>query len=228
MPLHVFGDEGIVDNFFAAGAVGIKRPNAIRFTHGTLSPGAYINNRVLPSHPSLWKSIMLPMIERARMLRRDYDVVASVATGGIAHSSVIAWELGVPHFIVKKQAKQDYGIGGLIDGDVSILHAGTRALLVEDMGSTLESWLNARQALYLEGIVVTHGLLLNTWGLPSFLQNTEDHSIHVLYTGEMFLEWAIKERVLDNKHAQIMRRWLTHPEDESWSHTGEWVLPKKK
>ena len=225
MPLIIFGDDPrCTDALFTANAVRFKRPEAIRFAHGVLSPGAYNNNRALPSHPSEWDIVLQPMIRRASQLRHEYDVIASVATGGIIHGGAIARALEVPHVIVKKQEK-GHGLGGLIDGDAGIL-PGKRVLLVEDMSSTFQSCLKAMEPLKHEGAVVMHTLLISTWNLPDFAQNVGEHQVHTLCTGAMFVVKAIHTKLVDDEHGRILQHWLQHPEDESWTQDGTWELPK--
>lgn len=163
---------------------------------------------------------MTPLLNEVS--RWDYDVIASIATGGIAHGIAIAREFYEPHVSVKT-AEKDHGLGGLVDGDVGILK-GAYILLVEDMSSTFESSLKAMRALEEHGARVVRTLLLNTWYLPDFQRNVEEHEVWALATGEMLLDYAVKDRRLDEEHERIVRHWLVHPEDESWAHDGRWGL----
>lgn len=226
MPLNVFGTPDDVRPFFSANAVGFKRPKAIVFKQGDWSPGAYINNRTLPSHPTAWDDVMKPVVKYALHLIHEFDAVASVATGGVPHGVALARELGLPHFVVKKQEKGEHGLGGLIDGDVSLL-PGMRLLLVEDMSSTFVSSIRAMRPLEHVGATIAHTLLLNTWGFPKFYENIGEYSVHALCTGQMLLDYAAHHRLLDYEHEAIVRRWLKHPEDRSWADDGTWELPKQ-
>jgi orotate phosphoribosyltransferase len=101
-----------------------------------------------------------------------------------------------------------------------------RVLLVEDMSSTFESALAAMKALEAAGARVAHTLILNTWGLPEFHANIVGHSVHALCTGEMIVDYAAQNGMLDEKVERIVRHWLEHPEDEEWSKEG-WELPQR-
>ncbi len=225
MALTFFGNTETVGNLFKANAVGFKRPKAIRFKQGTLSPGAYIDNRKLGSHPDALDAISSAMTRQAGKLRNDFDVIASVATGGISHAAIIAWRLHVPHVIVKKQEKTDHGLGGLVDGDFTILQQA-RVLLVEDMSSTFKSCLEAMGPLQREGATVAHTILINTWALPEFHKNSEGYSVYALRNGEMLMKYAADRSMIDLEYKKILEHWLLHPEDESWAHDGTWELPK--
>jgi orotate phosphoribosyltransferase len=224
MPLEVIGTKNTVRALFAANTAGFKRSEAIRFKHGVLSPGAYIDNRKLPSHPGPWDTILTRMEVYAKKLRQEYDVIAAVATGGIAHATVMARSCGAPLVIVKKQEK-DRGLGGLIDGDTKVLR-GARTLLVEDMSSTFESSLKAMRALDHEGASVTHTIMISTWDLPDFQKNVAGHNVHALCTGAMLLDHAVEKELVDGQYEKVLRNWLVHPEDETWVHDGTWVAPR--
>jgi len=224
MSLHIHGSKLVVDSLIDGNVVGIKRPKAIRFDSKILSPGAYIDNRKLPSHPREWDQVLTELGAVAKKLRHDYTVVASVATGGIVHAGVLAWKLKVPHVIAKKEEK-GHGLGGFIDGDPAVL-AGANVLLIEDMSSTFGSCLKAMGPLEEAGALVTHTLLISTWNLPDFRQNIRGHEVHALCTGETILNQMVERGLVDGEHEDVVRHWLEYPEDESWAHDGNWLPPK--
>ena len=192
MTTNVYGGPDLVRCIFEAKAAGFEEKKAIRFKGGILSPGAYINNRVLPSHPISWNNILDAMTTQTALLYKDkIDVIASVATGAIAHSSVIANRLMIPQVIVKKQEKKTHGLSGLVDGDVKILPEA-RVLLIEDMSSTFMSSLKAIEILEQEGATVDHVILINTWNLPSFIVNSGNYEVYAGCTGEQILDHAVK------------------------------------
>jgi orotate phosphoribosyltransferase len=227
MSVAVYGTQRLVNALFDARAVGFKRGKVIKFASGILSPGAYINNRNLASYPQAWDAVLTAMLAVARRLRPQYDIIAGVATGGIAHGSVIARELRVPYMSVKKGEKS-HGLGGRIDGDAQLLSTGAGVLVVEDMGSTFESSLSAIGALTHEGAVVRHTLLINSWNFPEFQCNSASHSVYVGCLGKTLLEEAMRRALIDEKYAKLVHDWLEHPDDQSWVHDGTWEFPVSK
>jgi orotate phosphoribosyltransferase len=227
MSAAIYGTQGLINALFDAKVVGFNRGKAVRFASGILSPGAYINNRNLASHPPAWEIVLTAMLAVARDLREDCDAIAAVATGGIAHGAVMASILVTPFLIVKKGEK-DHGLGGRIDGDAELLRNGTGVLLVEDMGSTFGSSLSAIEALEHEGAAVHHTLLINSWDFPEFQRKSLNHSVYVGCTGKMLLNEAVQRGLVDEEYAKLLYHWLEHPEDESWAHDGDWELPKQK
>jgi len=227
MPLHVIDthdSQQVVRAFFDAGAVGFKKGKAIRFKHGVLSPGAYINNRTLPSYPDEWGIIIDALLGDVIAGAWDgVEGIASVATGGVPHGIALARDMDLPHFIVKKQEK-DHGLGGLIDGDEKLL-SGMNVCMVEDMSSTFESTLKAMKPVEAAGGRVLRTFLLNTWNLPDFKRNIEHHDVWALCTGKMLLDCAVDMGKIDAGYEKVLRHWLEHPEDESWAKTG-WDIPE--
>lgn len=224
MPLRLFGNDFVVSALFDARAVGFSYGKAIKFKQGVLSPGAYINNRVLPSYPKSWNTVLGSLIQHARSIQYDYDVIVGVANGGIPHGAVLAHQLQKPYLTVRDGTKK-HGLGGQVDGDVDYIKSGARVLLVEDMSSTFESSLRSMDILKElsdDGNPVTHTLLLNTWNLPDFKRNIERHSVHALCTGDEMLDVAVRRKLVDPEYERLLRNWLLHPEDESWYDADIW------
>lgn len=225
MALEIIGSDNQVASLFQAGVVGMRKGIAIRFRRRYLSPGWYTNNRGLSSHPALWSDVLVPMISFVRMKRKHFDAIASVATGGISHGAVIAWEVGLPHVVVKKTEKTDQNLPGLIDGDIAVLK-GAQVLLIEDMSTTFESALAAMKAIRAVGGNVTDALLINTYDFPIFRRNIEGVNVHAVCTGKQMLDYAASNRIVDSTYEKLLRGWLRDPDDEDWSKTGEWKMPK--
>ena len=225
MPLSVFGETKDVQPLFESGAVGIQRSRAVRFSSKILSPGMYIDNRKLQSHPREWNEILARLRRYAERSLVDYKAIASIESGGVPHGVALARTIGAPHFTVKKEEKKGHGLGGLIGGDAGELK-GKSVLLVEDMSSTFESSLKAMKTLKAAGATVAHTIMLNTWGFPEFHKNIVGHSVHALCTGEMIVNYAASRSMIDREHEKIVRHWLEHPEDEEWSKDG-WELPEQ-
>ncbi len=225
MPVHHYGDDTHVRALMAARAVGFTYGKVIRFKSGILSPGAYNNNRMLPSYPLQRDVILASMIERADSIRSEFDIVASVATGGIAHGVILAGALKIPHIIIKKEEKTTHGLKGLIDGDAGLLPRA-RVLMVEDMSSTFESTLRAMKPVEAEGGRVTHTFAISTWGFPEFYANVGDHQVHVLCTGEQMVDCAKRFREIGPVYGHELQEWLKNPRDEAWVDGVTWKRPE--
>ena len=119
----------------SAGVVHLTQGKIRRFSSGVLSPGAYVDNRALPSCPEQWRRLLEAAAGRFGSVKKKFDVIASVANGGIPHGSVLALWFRLPHFVIRKERKE-HGMQSLVDGDLSRL-SGARVLVVEDMTTEL-------------------------------------------------------------------------------------------
>tara|TARA_B100000745_G_scaffold74148_2_gene44710 strand:+ start:7501 stop:8175 length:675 start_codon:yes stop_codon:yes gene_type:complete len=212
-----------IEALFAAGAVGFNFGQVIRYKSGILSPGAYLNNRVLQSHPESWEEILDLMNESIYAYKGDFNRVASVATGAIAHGVAIALFNGRPHVTVKKEEKTSHGLKGIIDGDISIL-PDSKVLLVEDMSSTFESALKAIRVLESHEATVVRTLAISSWNFPIFQKNTDGYNVTVLCDGMSLINAAYERGEIDEKYRDLLQLWVMNPEDESWI-TSEWSMP---
>ncbi|MAZ56179.1 hypothetical protein CL653_00075 [bacterium] len=222
---NAYGDNNHSTALFEAGAVGFNFGQVIRFKSGILSPGAYLNNRVLQSRPKEWDILLGRMIDLLDQMEGTYDVVASVATGAIIHGGALVRMLDdVPHMTVKKEEKANHGLKGLIDGDSSVL-PGAKVVLVEDMSSTFESALKAIEILEMNDAEVVHTLAISTWGFPIFHNNIADRDVSVLCQGEELVRHAVDTGAINAGYADLLSNWLDKPEDEGWINA-DWTMPE--
>jgi len=145
----------------AALANSLFEIGALRFGKFTLASGRtssyYLNLRVVPSHPEVYSAVARAYKGLAEEVgRSEFDVVAGVATAGIAFSSPLALLLKKPMVYVRSEEK-GHGLGGLIEGAVS---PGLRALVVDDLVTTGGSVLLAVGALRRAGCRVDDALVL--------------------------------------------------------------------
>jgi len=145
----------------AALANSLFEIGALRFGKFTLASGRtssyYLNLRVVPSHPEVYSAVARAYKGLAEEVgRSEFDLVAGVATAGIAFSSPLALLLKKPMVYVRSEEK-GHGLGGLIEGAVS---PGLRALVVDDLVTTGGSVLLAVGALRRAGCRVDDALVL--------------------------------------------------------------------
>src|SRR5437879_4002519 len=81
----------------------------------------------------------------------NFDCIASVPTSGLVIASALAIETVKPLIYIRQKPK-DYGTENVIEGKIA---DGSRVLLVDDVGTTGLSLLNAVKALRASKMVVT-------------------------------------------------------------------------
>jgi len=226
MPLKIVGTNAHVETLFMSGAVHIHRGQTFSFRHGIESPGVYINCRALQSDPRAWDHVVNSLCGSLKAhgdwAGTAYDVVASVASGGLAFGIPIARHgYTRPHISVKKREKDAYGLSGLIDGNPDVL-TEARVLLVEDTSTTFKSSRDAMRVLEEFGAEVCATIMVATWELPVFTENARDSDVRSLCRGVDVIDYAKKVGLIDDEYYTILRRWLEDPSDTTWQNHPAW------
>jgi orotate phosphoribosyltransferase len=137
-------------------AIFLHESGAIKFGNFKLSSGKesayYIDLRLVPSFPhqfrKMVKSLQNLIVEKIGP--DSFDYIASVPTSGLVIASALAIETVKPLIYIRQKPK-DYGTSSLIEGRIS---EGSRVVLVDDVGTTGHSLLNAIKTLKEAKIVV--------------------------------------------------------------------------
>lgn len=153
MPEPTSGKVALADALFRIGA--------IRFGRFTLASGKsssyYLDLRVVPSDPLAFDLTIAAYLAMAReMGEQNFDVVAGVATAGIAISSPLAYVLKKPMVYVRREQK-GHGLGKLVEGAVT---PGWKALVVDDLITDGGSKIDAVESLRKSGCVVNDVMVL--------------------------------------------------------------------
>lgn len=129
-------------------AIKLSPAQPFTWASGLRSP-IYCDNRLSLSYPDARN-----LIKRALAVKSsefgNFDMIAGVATAGIAHGALMADELNMPFCYVRSEAKS-HGRQNQIEGD---LKKGQRVLVVEDLISTGGSSLQVVEVLRNEGYEV--------------------------------------------------------------------------
>lgn len=138
-------------------ATFLYQNGAIKFGNFKLSSGKdspyYIDLRVVPSFPHQFHK-MIKMLHSAiseKIGFDNFDCIASVPTSGLVIASALAIETVKPLIYIRQKPK-DYGTENVIEGKMA---EGSKVLLVDDVGTTGLSLLNAIKALKASKMIVT-------------------------------------------------------------------------
>jgi orotate phosphoribosyltransferase len=143
-------------------AIFLHENGAIKFGNFKLSSGKdsayYIDLRLVPSFPhqfrKMIKSVQDLISEKIGL--DSFDYIASVPTSGLVIASALAMETAKPLIYIRQKPK-DYGTGSLIEGKIP---EGSRVILVDDVGTTGHSLLNAIKSLKDAKIIVDSAFVI--------------------------------------------------------------------
>lgn len=130
-------------------AIFLQESGAIKFGNFKLSSGKesayYVDLRLVPSFPHQFRKMVksLQNLISEKIGLDNFDYIASVPTSGLVIASALAIETVKPLIYIRQKPK-DYGTGSLIEGKIPI---GSKVVLVDDVGTTGHSLLNAVKAL---------------------------------------------------------------------------------
>lgn len=189
-------------------AVKLQPNDPFTWASGWKSP-IYCDNRVTLSFPAIRTFIRQNYSEAILEKFGKPDVIAGVATGGIAQGALIAQELGLPFIYIRSSAK-GHGMGNQIEGHYE---EGQRVVVIEDLISTGGSSLKAVEALReakldVKGLVATF-----TYGFDLAEKNFEDAKCPVvtLTNYDILVEKALADTYITPQDVDSLKQWRKDP-----------------
>lgn len=200
-------------------AVKLDNEHPFTWASGRKSP-IYCDNRVTLSYPQIRTFIRQRFTEIVNKMWGDVDVVAGVATGGIAQGALVAQELGKPFVYVRSEAKS-HGLTNQIEGEI---HEGQSVVVIEDLVSTGKSSLIAVRALREKGCEVKGMAAIFTYGLQVAADNfaAEKVELVTITDYDTLLGVATEKEYVRADELESLAAWRRNPELWSKEH-GECV-----
>jgi orotate phosphoribosyltransferase len=190
-------------------AVKLEPSNPFTWASGWKSP-IYCDNRVTLSFPNIRTFIRQSYAESILEKFGKPDVIAGVATGGIAQGALVAQELGLPFIYVRSSAKE-HGMGNQIEG---FYEKGQKVVVIEDLISTGGSSIKAIEALKSAGLDVKGLVAIFTYGFEQAKNNFEkaECPFVTLTSYEVLLDQAVKHEYVNASDLDSLREWKDSPE----------------
>lgn len=199
-------------------AVKLDNEHPFTWASGRKSP-IYCDNRVTLSYPEIRTFIRQLFVDIVRNTWGEVDVVAGVATGGIAQGALVAQELGKPFVYVRSEQKS-HGLTNQIEGEV---HEGQSVVVIEDLVSTGKSSLIAVRALREKGCMVKGMAAIFTYGLQVAADNfaRENVELVTLTDYDTLIGVAKEQEYVRPDELESLAAWRMNPELWSKEHGGE-------
>lgn len=190
-------------------AVKLRPSDPFKWASGWNSP-IYCDNRKTLSYPELRTYIRQHLVKAAEEHFAPIDVVAGVATGGIAHGVLVAQELGLPFIYVRSSAK-GHGMQNLIEGEIPV---GRNVLVVEDLVSTGGSSLQAVEALREAGCEVKYMLSVFDYDFNIKSENFKKAKCELisLTSYEHVLKAALELDYIQENELNVLKEWKENPD----------------
>lgn len=193
-------------------AVKLQPKTPFTWSSGWKSP-IYCDNRVTLSYPQIRTYIRQCYAKSIEEHFGKPDIIAGVATGGIAHGALVAEELGIPFVYVRSSAK-GHGLGNQIEGH---FEKGQRVVVIEDLISTGGSSLNAVESLREAGLDVKGLVAIFSYGFDLAFRNFADAECPFITLSDYdhLIEQAVKSNYINEKDMASLKEWKNSP--ETWN-----------
>jgi orotate phosphoribosyltransferase len=189
-------------------AVVLQPNDPFTWASGWKSP-IYCDNRKTLSYPNIRTYIRQQFCEAIVMKFGKPDIIAGVATGGIAQGALVAQELGIGFCYVRPKAKE-HGLGNQVEGAIE---KGQSVIVIEDLISTGNSSLNAVKALREEGLNVKGMCAIFTYGFDDAANNfvKNDCELHTLTDYNCLIEKALAKNYISESDVKSLNAWRENP-----------------
>ncbi|HRY98471.1 MAG TPA: orotate phosphoribosyltransferase [Bacteroidales bacterium] len=193
-------------------AIKLSPDKPFTWASGMRSP-IYCDNRKILSYPRIRTFVRQEM---ARIISEEFgtpDVIAGVATGGIAIGALVAQDLGLPFVYVRSSAKE-HGLTNQIEG---VLEQGQSIVVVEDLVSTGKSSLAAVEAVKDAGCTVKGMVAIFTYGLQKALDSFGQAgcTLHTLTDYPTLLRKGVEAQYISAEQEESLQEWRKDP--QAWS-----------
>lgn len=189
-------------------AVKLQPKNPFTWASGWKSP-IYCDNRVTLSYPNIRTFIRQNYSTAILEHFGKPDVIAGVATGGIAQGALVAEELGLP-FIYVRSSPKGHGMGNQIEGH---FEEGQKVIVIEDLISTGGSSLKAVEALREAKLDVKGLVAIFTYGFDIAATNFEEAKCPfvTLTDYDVLLEKAVDGTYISKDDVESLKEWKINP-----------------
>lgn len=189
-------------------AIKLQPNKPFTWASGWKSP-IYCDNRVTLSYPKVRTYIRQQFVNVINDQFGKPDVIAGVATGGIAHGALVAEEMGLPFVYIRSEAKK-HGLTNMIEG---VVEKGQSVIVIEDLISTGGSSLKAVEALREAGCDVKGMAAIFTYGFKNATDNfkKEKCKLVTLSDYETLMKQALKSNYITEKDLKSLKEWREDP-----------------
>ena len=191
-------------------AIKLEPNKPFTWASGWKSP-IYCDNRVTLSYPKVRTYIRQDFVNLILETFGKPDVIAGVATGGVAQGALVAQELGLPFVYVRSEAKK-HGMTNLIEG---VVEKGQSVVVIEDLISTGGSSLKAVETLRAAGCDVKGMAAIFTYGFKIATDNFKKAKCKVITLSnyELLIKQALETEYITEKDLKSLKEWRENPSE---------------
>ena len=189
-------------------AIKLQPAKPFTWASGWKSP-IYCDNRVTLSYPKVRTFIRQEFVNAINERFGKPDVIAGVATGGIAQGALVAQEMGLPFVYIRSEAKK-HGLTNMIEG---VVEKGQSVVIIEDLISTGGSSLKAVDALRDKGCEVKGMAAIFTYGFKTANDNFKKAKCKLVCLSDYdtLVKQALQSSYISDKDLKSLKEWRDNP-----------------
>jgi orotate phosphoribosyltransferase len=202
----------VAESLLQIKAIKLNPTNAFHWASGWNSP-IYCDNRKSLSYPPVRTYIRQQFVDAINEHFPKAEVIAGVATGGIAHGALVAEAMGLPFAYIRSSAK-GHGMQNLIEGDI---FKNQKVVVIEDLISTGGSSLKAVEALRENECNVLGMVAIFTYGFELARKNFQENDCKLITLSdyESMLKVAVNSNYISEADLESLSEWRNSP--NKWS-----------
>jgi orotate phosphoribosyltransferase len=204
--------RGVAEKLLQTGAVQLRPDEPYTWASGWKSP-IYCDNRKLLSFPYIRDYIKSEMCNVIFEQYADADLIAGVATAGIAWGAMAADQLKLPFMYVRPKPKE-HGLGNQIEG---AYESGQKTVVVEDLISTGKSSLQVVEVLRKAGLEVVGMVSIFSYGFDEAKNNFEEAGVtfQSLTDYSTLINIGLEKGKIQSSAEPLLLQWRRDP--ANWS-----------
>lgn len=204
----------VAEKLLQVNAVKLNPEQPFIWASGWESP-IYCDNRKVLSFPFTRDYIKSEMCNVVFEKFPEAELLAGVATAGIAWGAMAADQLKLPYIYVRPKPKE-HGLGNQVEG---FYEKGQKVVVIEDLVSTGKSSLQVVDVLKEQGLDVIGMVSIFTYGFPVATEAFSQASLlyYSLTDYPTLLDLAVQKGIVSAAQQEVLLKWRDDP--AGWKRT---------
>jgi orotate phosphoribosyltransferase len=201
-------EKAVAEKLLQVQAVKLSPAKPFTWASGWKSP-IYCDNRRMLSFPYVRDFIKSELCNVVFSRFPEAQLLAGVATAGIAWGAMVSDQLKLPYIYVRPKPKE-HGLGNQIEG---FYEKGQQVVVIEDLVSTGKSSLQVVDVLREQGLEVVGMVAIFTYGFPVADEAFARYGIPLttLTNFPMLIETAIAKGLVPAEQQKVILEWSKDP-----------------
>jgi orotate phosphoribosyltransferase len=201
-------EKAVAEKLLQVNAVKLNLEKPFTWASGWKSP-IYCDNRRILSFPFTRDYIKSELCNIVFEKFPRAELLAGVATAGIAWGAMVADQLKLPYVYVRPKPKE-HGLANQVEG---YFEKGQQTVVIEDLVSTGKSSLEVVNVLQASGVEVIGMVSIFTYAFPIAEEAFKNANLdyYPLTNYPSLIELAIEKGIVSGGQQEILLKWRNDP-----------------